>query len=92
MEEALFCGLMAGSILVSMLMIKKKDMEFLNGLMGGSTKENGAMVNSMGKELIPLLMGNMKVFGMMGKKLVVCKSRNYIALEHSLTNVLMLCS
>jgi hypothetical protein len=40
------------NIWVNMLMIKKKDMESLIGLMGDAIEENGLMENSMEKELM----------------------------------------
>ena len=62
---------MEDNTLENMLMIKKKDMEFLNGLMAGSMKANGVMANSMEKEFIPRSMVNMKAFGKMGKELIM---------------------
>ncbi len=50
--------------------IKKKDMEYLNGLMGKFIKDNGKMVNKMEKEnfIFPLIKME-KVYGIRVKEL-----------------------
>jgi hypothetical protein len=50
--------------------IKKKDMEYLNGLMGKFIKDNGKMVNKMEKEnfVFPLIKME-KVYGIRVKEL-----------------------
>ena len=50
MEKALLYGLMVKNMMDSIWTTKSTAMEYLNGETEKSTKENGSMENSMGKE------------------------------------------
>jgi len=50
MGEAFSIGLTTGGMRENMLMIRRKDSAISRGLMGGSTKADGSMENSMERE------------------------------------------
>ena len=54
MDKVYLLGQMEENMKGSMLMTKRKDLEFILGKMVGNTLVNGKMVNSMDKEYIKI--------------------------------------